>query len=96
MRYPPPKLVAMKQPLRYDLSRFTFASRLVRKGSQLELMLSAANSISNQKNYNSRGVVADETLQDARPVAVEIFHDAKRPSALYVPFASVEPPSAAR
>jgi predicted acyl esterase len=81
------KLVSTKEPLRYDFSHFTFASRLVRKGSRLEVVLSAANSIQNQKNYNSGGVVADETIEKSRPVTVEIFHDAKRRSALYVPFA---------
>jgi putative CocE/NonD family hydrolase len=79
------KLVTTKEPLRYDFRRFTFASRLVRKGCRLELVLSAANSISTQKNYNSGGVVADETMQDAHPVRVEIYHDAKHPSALFVP-----------
>jgi uncharacterized protein len=90
------KLVATKEPLRYDFSHFTFASRLVRKGSRLEVILSAANSIQYQKNYNSGGVVADETIESSRPVTVGIFHDAKRRSALYVPFAVPETPGAAR
>ena len=36
---------------------------------------------------NSGGVVADETMESSHPVTVQIFHDAKRRSALYVPFA---------
>jgi putative CocE/NonD family hydrolase len=90
------KLVATKEPLRYDFSRFTFASRLVRKGSRLKVVLSAANSIQNQRNYNSGGIVSDETIEDSRPVTVKLFHDAKRRSALYVPFAAAESPAATR
>jgi uncharacterized protein len=82
------KLVTTQEPLLYDFHDFTFASRLLRKGSRLEVVLSAANSIQNQKNYNSGGVVADETIEDSRPVTVKLFHDAKRRSALYVPFAA--------
>jgi hypothetical protein len=41
--------VTTKEPLRYDFNHFTFASRLVRKGSRLELILAAANSIQNQR-----------------------------------------------
>jgi predicted acyl esterase len=84
------KLVSTKQPLHYDFSHFTFASRLVRKGSRLRVVISAANSIQYQKNYNSGSVVADETIENSRPVTVQIFHDAKRRSALYVPFAVPE------
>jgi uncharacterized protein len=87
-----PRLVTSKEPLRYDFNRFTFASRQVRKGSRLELVVSRADPFSYEKNYNSGGVVADETRRDARPVTVEIFHDAKRPSALYVPFAAADTP----
>jgi uncharacterized protein len=82
------KLVTTQEPLLYDFHDFTFASRLLRKGSRLEVVLSAANSIQIQKNYNSGGVVADETIEDSRPVTVKLFHDAKRRSALYVPFAA--------
>jgi len=89
------KLVTTKEPLRYDFSNFTFASRLVRKGCRLALVLSAANSIQNAKNYNAGGVVADETIADARPVVVTLFHDAKRASTLYVPVAPAEAASAA-
>jgi len=90
-----PRLVTTKEPLRYDFNRFTFASRQVRKGSRLQLVVSRADPFSYEKNYNSGGVVADETMKDARPVTVEIFHDAKRPSALYVPVAAAESPTAA-
>ena len=52
------------------------------------LSLAAANSIADQKNYNSGGVVADETLADARTVTVRLYHDAAHRSALYVPYAA--------
>jgi uncharacterized protein len=86
------KLVTTKEPLRYNFDDFTFASRMVTKGSRLQLVLSAVNSIQSEKNYNSGGVVADETMADARPVTVTLFHDAKRRSALYVPIATSETP----
>jgi len=84
------KLVTTKEPLRYDFNHFTFASRLIGKGSRLELVLSAANSIEYEKNYNSGGVIADETIADSRAVTVQLFHDARRRSALYVPVAVPE------
>ena len=59
------------------------------------MVLSAANSIQYEKNYNSGGVVADETIESSRPVTAAIFHDAKRRSALYVPFAVPETTGAA-
>jgi uncharacterized protein len=90
------KLVTTKEPLRYDFSDFTFASRLISQGSRLQLTLSAANSIGIEKNYNSGGVVADETLADSRTVTVQLFHDAKHRSALYIPVAVPEIPVPAR
>jgi hypothetical protein len=58
--------------------------------------LSAANSIGIEKNYNSGGVIADETIADSRTVAVQLFHDAKHRSALYVPVAAPETVEPAR
>jgi predicted acyl esterase len=69
---------------------------LVRKGSRLELIFSQPDPFAYEKNYNSGGVVADETRRDARPVTVAIFHDEKHPSALYVPFATAETAGRAR
>ena len=82
------QLVTTPKPLPYDFDHFTFASRWVPKGGRLEVLISAANSIQNQKNYNGGGVVADETMADSRVVTVKVFHDAKRQSVLYVPFAA--------
>jgi uncharacterized protein len=86
------KLVATTKPLRYEFQTFTFASRVVKTGSRLVLVLAAGNSILLEKNYNSGGVVADETKADARPVKVTVFHDAQHPSALDVPIGAAESP----
>jgi putative CocE/NonD family hydrolase len=83
-------LVRTREPLRYEFNRFTFASRLVARGSRIALVLSAANSIGDEKNYNAGGIVADESAGDARPVTVRLYHDARRPSALYMPVAAAE------
>jgi putative CocE/NonD family hydrolase len=82
------KLVKTHDPLLYDFNRFTFMSRLVKKGSRLRLVLSPAQSINMEKNYNSGGVVAEETSKDGRPVTVTLFHDSAHPSALYLPVAA--------
>jgi uncharacterized protein len=80
-----PRLVHTTAPLRYDFERFTFVSRQVRKGNRLRLTLRPINSFIQQKNYNSGKPVAEESIQDARPVTVRLFHDAQHPSVLYVP-----------
>ena len=41
-----------------------------------------------EKNYNSGGVVAEETGKDARTVTVSLYHDAQHPSSLFVPIAA--------
>lgn len=80
-----PKLIRTRLPLRYDFDRFTFVSREIRRGSRIRLVIAPLNSIYWQKNYNSGGAVADETIQDARSVTVTLYHDRAHPSALYVP-----------
>lgn len=81
-----PRPIGTQDPLRYDFLSFMFVSRLVRKGCRLRLVIGPVDSIYAQKNYNSGGVVADESLKDAQPVTVRLFHDASRPSVLRVPF----------
>lgn len=80
-----PKLVRSAEPLRYEFQRFQFVSRLVKKGHRLRLVVRPVNSIYSQKNYNSGGLVAEETIKDAKPVTVKLFHDEAHPSALHVP-----------
>ena len=55
------------------------------KGSRLRLVLKASNSIYTQKNYNSGGVVAEESGQDARVAHVTLYHDTEHPSVLELP-----------
>ncbi|HEY6895412.1 MAG TPA: CocE/NonD family hydrolase [Rhodanobacteraceae bacterium] len=73
---------------RYDFDHFTFQARRIAKGSRLRLILAPVNSQWSQKNYNSDGVVANESGKDARKVTVTLYHDASHPSALYVPLAA--------
>ena len=79
------RLVRTSEPLRYDFTGFMFVSRLIKQGNRLRLVLGPLDSIYFQRNYNSGGVVAEESMQDARPVSVKLFHDQQHPSALYVP-----------
>jgi uncharacterized protein len=85
-----PKLIHTRSALRYEFNRFTFASRVIGNGSRIRLVLSAADSIGFEKNYNAGGVVADESVRDARPVVVTLYHDSGHPSALYIPMAVTE------
>jgi putative CocE/NonD family hydrolase len=81
------KLIGTREPLRYDFERFTFASRLIEKGDRLRLVVGPINSIYLQRNFNSGGTVSAESMQDARPVVVNLFHDELHPSALCIPVA---------
>lgn len=81
------RLISSCQPLRYEFDRFTFVAREVKARHRLRLVLGPINSIHYQKNYNSGGVVAEETTAEARVVNVRLFHDQTHSSALYVPYA---------
>lgn len=78
-------LVPLGQAVRYEFTGFPWFARRVSKGSRLRLVVSCPNSIQLQKNYNSGGVVADETAKDARTAHVVLFHDREHPSALEIP-----------
>ena len=80
-----PKLAVPGKVEEYTFDRFTFVSRLVKKGSRLRVVIHPINSLYSEKNYNSGGVVAQETKKDARAVTVTLHHDGGKPSALYVP-----------
>ncbi|MDR3386472.1 MAG: CocE/NonD family hydrolase [Rudaea sp.] len=72
----------------YDFNRFTFAARRIQAGSRLRLVIAPMNTLYSEKNYNSGGVIADETGKDARTVNVSLVHDGQHPSALFVPIAA--------
>ncbi|HEX3554085.1 MAG TPA: CocE/NonD family hydrolase [Thermoanaerobaculia bacterium] len=79
------RLVPKGEIVRYDFTGFSWFSRRVSQGSRLRLVVSCPNSIGLEKNYNSGGVVADETAKDARTAHVVLYHDAEHPSALEIP-----------
>jgi putative CocE/NonD family hydrolase len=80
-----PQLIGTKAPLQYEFEHFPFVSQQIKTGSRLRLVIGPINSIRTEKNYNSGGVVAEETMKDARPVTVTLYHDHGHPSTLYVP-----------
>jgi uncharacterized protein len=83
-------LVRSGEPLQYEFQRFTFVSREIRKGHRLRLVIGPLNSTHFQKNYNTGGAVARESVADARPVTVRVFRDRAHPSALHVPLGRQE------
>jgi hypothetical protein len=81
------KLVVPGEINPYTFDGFTFFSRRISKGSRLRLILSCPNTIHLEKNYNSGGVVADESGADARTAHIILYHDAQHPSCLEIPIA---------
>lgn len=79
------KLVTPGEILCYEFSDFTFISRRLARGSRLRLLIACPNSIFIQKNYNSGGVVADESGKEARTAHVTLYHDKQHPSYLEIP-----------
>ena len=73
---------------RYDFNRFTFVAGRIQAGSRLRLVIAPMDTLYSEKNYNSGGVIADETGNDARTVNVSLLHDDQHPSALFVPIAA--------
>ncbi len=84
-----PKLIRTSAPLLYDFDRFTFISRQIKRGSRLRLVIAPMGRLVEttfaEKNYNAGGVVADESVKDARAVTVKLFHDRTHRSVLHVP-----------
>ena len=70
---------------RFVFDRCNFFARQIAEGSRLRLVLRCPNSVYYQKNYNSGGVVADETAKDARSAHVTLYHAAAHPSVLELP-----------
>ncbi len=78
-------LVPAGQVLPYHFVNFPFFARRLAKGSRLRLFIRSPNSPQFEKNYNGGGVVAEETVKDARVAHVKVYHDREHPSALVVP-----------
>jgi predicted acyl esterase len=70
---------------RYEFNSFFFCSRRIAKGSRLRLLIRCPNSIYFQKNYNSGGIVAEESGADARTAHITLYHDREYPSYLELP-----------
>ena len=79
------KLVKPGEIVRYEFNAFTFFSRRIAKGSRLRLVLNSPNSIYIEKNYNSGGIVANESGKDARTAHITLYHDGEHPSFLELP-----------
>ncbi len=69
----------------YVFDGFTFFSRRISKGSRLRLTVSCTNTIYLEKNYNSGGIVAEESGRDARTAHVTLYHDKVHPSYVELP-----------
>ncbi|ULU26222.1 CocE/NonD family hydrolase [Dyella terrae] len=80
-----PELVKPGAVERYDVDHFAFIARRIAKGSRLRLAIGPLNTRFFEKNYNSGGVVANESGKDARTVTVTLYHDAQHPSVLVMP-----------
>jgi putative CocE/NonD family hydrolase len=78
-------LIETDAPLLYRFDGFGFISRLARAGDRLRLVVGPYNSIYIQRNFNGGGVVSNETIADARPVAVTLLSGGAHQSVLWMP-----------
>jgi putative CocE/NonD family hydrolase len=79
------KLVHPGEIVKCDFNPGLFVARRIMKGSRLRLVISSPNSIFLQKNYNSGGIVAEETGKDARTTHVQVHHDSGHASTIQLP-----------
>lgn len=79
------KLVTPGKPEKYVFDNFAFFSRRIAKGSRLRLFVYCLNRPSREKNYNSGGIVANETAKDAKTAHITLLHDAEHVSTLELP-----------
>jgi putative CocE/NonD family hydrolase len=79
------KLVIPGEINRYVFDWFVFTSRLITKGSRMRLVFCCPNTPQLEKNYNSGGVVHEESGADARTAHIKLYHDAEHPSYLELP-----------
>lgn len=81
------KLVTPGEAVKCSFAPGLFVARRIGKGSRLRLVVSSPNSPGFEKNYNSGGVVANETAKEARTAHVRVLHDAEHASTLKLPMA---------
>ena len=83
LREPTP--VPAGKSTKYVFDNLTFFSRQLAKGSYVRLVVESLNSVALEKNYNSGGVVAQETGKDARTAHIQLLHDAEHASMVELP-----------
>jgi len=79
------KLIKGDEIVQCNFAPGLFVARKLMKGSRLRLVISSPNSIFWQKNYNSGGVVANETGKDAQTAHIRVYHDGAHASAMQIP-----------
>ncbi|MCE5207478.1 MAG: CocE/NonD family hydrolase [Chloroflexi bacterium] len=79
------KLVIPGEINQYVFDWFTWFSRRISKGSRLRLVFACPNTPQLEKNYNSGGIVNEESGKDARTAHIKLYHDAEHPSCLEIP-----------
>lgn len=80
-----PELIHTDKPLLYEFDQFTFVSRLVSAGSRIRLVIAPLVSIFHERNNNTGGVVAEESIELARTVTVRLYSTAACRSAIEIP-----------
>ncbi|HLJ73510.1 MAG TPA: CocE/NonD family hydrolase [Thermoanaerobaculia bacterium] len=78
------KLLTPGEPARFEFHLNWFA-RQIGKGSRLRVTLTSPNAMDVEKDYNSGGVVADESGADARVAHIRILQDPRHQSFLQLP-----------
>ena len=69
----------------YRFRNSQFFSKCINRKSRLRLVFKCINSIYWQKNYNSGGLVSDETDKDAKSAHVKVYHNLKYVSFMELP-----------
>jgi len=80
-----PELVVPGEINLYDIPLYLFHVRTLDRGSRLRLVVTSVNTPEFEKNYNSGGVVAEESAADARTATIKLHHDERHPSRLVLP-----------
>ncbi len=83
-----PELVSPDEINAFEFKNFPWTAWKFPKGTRLRLTVGPYNDPSAQKNYNSGGLLGFETKKDARVSNINLYHDARFPSALTLPIAT--------
>lgn len=80
-----PELAVPGKIYRCKLGKSVFIAGKLEKGTRLRLIISCLNSPYFEKNYNSGGLISEETAADARTAIIKLYHDKKYPGLLELP-----------